>query len=236
MLRFRCIGIFLGLGICCAFAQNMGCIGIGATTNTFALNNTYYGEKGLRNTAMVNGRYFIVPSFAIDGAIGFSTNSAIDADTTTLTPKDPGISNVSGQLGVFWKLTPASWQSYIGVTASGGIGRQKWYDAVNLRDTTRVLPAPPAKDYATYTLVEPYNVIVPFMSIGLEPGYAFDRHFSLFATFGINAIWYPDSKAIDSRSTSTNNTYVTSLPLIEWKDASFEFSVASVGLGVRYYF
>jgi hypothetical protein len=101
MLRFRCIGIFLGLGICCAFAQNMGCIGIGATTNTFALNNTYYGEKGLRNTAMVNGRYFIVPSFAIDGAIGFSTNSAIDADTTTLTPKDPGISNVSGQLGVF---------------------------------------------------------------------------------------------------------------------------------------
>jgi len=26
------------------------------------------------------------------------------------------------------------------------------------------------------------------------------------------------------------------LPLIERKDASFEFSVASVGLGVRYYF
>ena len=236
MLRFRCIGMFIGLGIYCAFAQNMGQIGIGATTNTFALNNTYYGEKGLRNTAMVNGRYFIVPSFAIDGAIGFSTNSAIDADTTTLTPKDPGITNVSGQLGLFWKLTHASWQSYIGVTASGGIGRQKWYDAVTLKDTTRVLPAPPAKNYSTYTLVEPYNVIVPFMSIGLEPGYAFDRHFSLFATFGLNAIWYPDSKAIDDRSISTNNTYVTSLPLIERKDASFEFSVASVGLGVRYYF
>jgi hypothetical protein len=236
MSRFQCIAMFIALGIGCTFAQNMGRTGIGATTNTFSFNNAYYGEKGLRNTVMVNGRYFIVPSFAIDGAIGFGTNSSVNADTAALTPSDPGILNVSGQLGVFWKLTPASWQSYIGVTASGGIGRQKWYDAVTLRDTTRVLPAPPAKDYATYTLVEPYNVIVPFMSIGMEPGYAFDRHFSLFATFGINAVWYPDSKAIDSRSISTNNVYVSSLPLVERKDASFEFSIASVGLGVRYYF
>lgn len=236
MSRFQCIAMFITLSIGCTFAQNMGRIGIGATTNTFSFNNTYYGEKGLRNTVMVNGRYFIVPSFAIDGAIGFGTNSSVNADTAALTPSDPGILNVSGQLGVFWKLTPAAWQSYIGVTAAGGISRQRWYDAVQLKDTTRVSLAPPAKDYATYTLAEPYNVTIPFMSIGLEPGYAFDRHFSLFATFGINATWYPNSKAIDYRSISTNNTYISSLPLIDRNDASFEFSIASVGLGVRYFF
>ena len=73
MSRFQCIAMFITLSIGCTFAQNMGRIGIGATTNTFSFNNTYYGEKGLRNTVMVNGRYFIVPSFAIDGAIGFGT-------------------------------------------------------------------------------------------------------------------------------------------------------------------
>ena len=236
MRRFRSIGTFIGLCICCACAQNIGRIGVGAMTNTFSLNNAYYGEKGLRNTAMADGRFFLTPSFAIDGAIGFSYNSSTDAETASLTPKDPGITNVSGQLGVLWKLTPASWQSYFGVTAAGGIGRQKWYDAVSLRDTMRVYPAPPARNYTTYTLVEPYYVVVPFMSIGLEPGYAFDRHFTLFAAFGVNAIWYPDSKAIDNRSIGTYTTYLSSLPLVERKDASFECSVSSVGLGIRYYF
>jgi hypothetical protein len=185
---------------------------------------------------MLGARVFVMPNFAIDGSIGFGLNASIEADTAAMTAKDPGIQNVSGQLGVFWKLTPASWQSYCGLVVSSGLGYQTWYDAVQLKDTTRILPAPPAKNYVAYTLVEPYSVIIPFFSCGIEPGYSFDKHFSLFATMGINGIFYPNSKAIDQRSVSTNNTYITSLPLIDRKDASFELSVSSVGLGVRYLF
>jgi hypothetical protein len=230
------IGGLIGLCVCGTMAQDSARVGINITTNAFTLNNTYYGEKGLRNTGMLGGRYFIIPSLAVDGAIGVGFNTSTNADTASLTPKDPGISDVSGQLGVFWKLTPASWKSYLGFVADGGIAYQKWYDAVTLKDTTRVIPAPPAKNYVTYTVVEPYSRIIPFIFVGLEPGFAFDSHFSLFANFGINAIFYPDSKAIDQRAVSTNTTYVTSLPLIERKDASFELSVSSVGLGVRFLF
>lgn len=233
-LRLMCVVV--GIAAFGAVAFDGSCIGINATTNTFSLNNAYYGEKGLRNTTMLGARVFITPEFAIDGAVGFGLNTSIAADTIDLTPKDPGIQNVSGQLGIFWKFTPASWQSYCGLVVATGVGYQTWYDAVQLKDTTRVLPAPPAKNYVAYTLVEPYSVIIPFFSCGIEPGYSFDRHFSLFATIGINGIFYPDSKAIDQRSVSTNTSYITSLPLLERKDASFEFSVSSVGLGVRYLF
>jgi hypothetical protein len=234
IFRLLCVIVIVS-GISAA-AFDGSCIGINATTNTFSLNNSYYGEKGLRNTTMVGARVFLMPNFAIDGAIGFGLNSSVPADTATMTANDPGIKNVSGQLGIFWKLTPASWQSYLGLVVSSGLGYQTWYDAVQLKDTTRTLPAPPKNDYVSYTLVEPYSVVVPFMSIGVEPGYSFDKHFSLFATIGVNGIFYPNSKAIDQRSVSANNTYITSLPLIERKDASFEMSVSSVGLGVRYLF
>ena len=163
-------------------------------------------------------------------------NTSTAADTVSLTPNDPGITDISGQLGIFWKLTPASWKSYLGLVVDGGLARQKWYDAAQLRDTTRVYPGPPARNYVTYSVVESYSVIIPYFFIGLEPGFAFDSHFSLFANFGINGTFYPDSKAIDQRSVSTYNTYITSLPLAERKDASFELSVTSVGLGVRFLF
>ncbi|HUI90917.1 MAG TPA: hypothetical protein VLX68_01600 [Chitinivibrionales bacterium] len=239
-MRNKCIALFIGLCALCATAQDSTSpvrVGINVTTNALTtLNNSSYNAKGLRNTGMLGARLFVMPMLAIDGAIGFGLNTATNADTASLTPKDPGISEVSGQLGLFWKFTPASWKSYLGVMANGGIAYQKWYDAVQLKDTTRVYPAPPAKNYVTYTITEPYSVIVPFFFVGLEPGFAFDNHFSLFANFGINGIFYPDSKAIDQRSVSTNTGYITSLPLVERKDASFEMSVSSVGLGVRFLF
>ena len=235
-MRLQLIGGLIGLFVCCALAQDSPRIGINVTTNALSLNNSSYGAKGLRNTGMLGGRYFIIPSLAVDGAIGFGFNTSTKADTATLTPKDIGITDVSGQVGMFWKFTPASWKSYLGLLADGGLAYQKWYDAITLKDTTRVYPAPPAKNYVTYTVVEPYSRIIPFIFVGLEPGFAFDNHFSLFANFGINAIFYPNSKVIDQRSVSTNTTYVTSLPLIERKDASFELSVSSVGLGVRFLF
>jgi hypothetical protein len=232
----RLIGTVIGFSVCCAIAQDSTRIGINITTNAFTLNNVNYGAKTLRNTGMLGGRYFIVPSLAVDGAIGFGLNTSNNADTTSLTTKDPGISDVSGQLGIFWKLTPASWKSYLGVVADGGLAYQRWYDAVQLRDTTRVYTAPPVRNYVTYSVVEYYSVYIPYFFLGLEPGFAFDSHFSLFANFGINGTFYPNSKAIDQRSVSTYTTYITSLPLIERKDASFEVSVTSVGLGVRYLF
>lgn len=235
-MRTRLAGLCIGLSISCVIAQQTERVGINITTNTFTLNNTNYGAKGLRNTGMLGGRYFIMPSLAVDGAIGMGLNTSTDADTASLTPKDPGITDVSGQLGIFWKLTPADWKSYLGFVADGGIAYQRWYDAVSLRDTTRVYPAPPARNYVTYTVVECYSVYIPFIFLGLEPGFAFDNHFSLFANFGLNGIFYPNSKAIDQRAVSTYTNYVTSLPLIERKDASFEVSVSSVGLGVRFLF
>lgn len=238
-MRMQVLTALIGLGALCAVAEEPATtprFGINVTTNAFTLNNTYYGEKGLRNTGMLGGRFFVIPALAVDGAIGVGFNTSNNADTASLTPKDPGISDVSGQLGIFWKLTPPAWKSYLGLVADGGIAYQKWYDAATLKDTTREYPAPPAKNYVTYTVVEPYSVIIPFFFIGLEPGFAFDSHFSLFANFGINGIFYPDSKAIDQRSVSTNTTYVASLPLVERKDASFAFSVSSVGLGVRFLF
>lgn len=227
---------FVGLIVFSCLAQDSTRIGINITTNAFTLNNVNFGGKTLRNTAMLGGRYFVIPSFAIDGAIGFGLNTSNSADTTLLTTKDPGIADVSGQLGIFWKLTPSSWKSYLGVVADGGLAYQRWYDAVQLRDTTRVYPAPPARNYVTYSVVEYYPAYIPYFFLGLEPGFAFDSHFSLFVNFGINGTFYPNSKAIDLRSVSTYNTYITSLPLVERKDASFEISVTSVGLGVRFLF
>jgi hypothetical protein len=235
-MRMQLIGGIIVFCVCCTMAQDTPRIGINVTTNALSLNNPNYGGKGLHNTGMLGGRYFIIPSLAIDGAIGFGFNSSSNADTATQTPKDIGITDVSGQVGMFWKFTPASWKSYLGLLANGGIAYQKWYDAVTLKDTTRVNPAPPARNFVTYSVVEPYSVIIPFIFVGLEPGFAFDNHFSLFANFGINAIFYPNSKAIDQRGVSTNTTYVTSLPLVERKDASVELSVSSVGLGVRFLF
>jgi len=235
-MRMKLVGALISASVCCAMAQESPRVGINVTTNAFSLNNVDYGAKGLRNTAMLGGRFFILPMLAVDGAVGFGFNTSTGGDTAALTPKDPGISNISGQAGMFWKLTPASWNSYLGLLADGGVAYQKWYDAVQLKDTTRVYPAPPVRNYMTYTVVEPYSVIIPFMFLGLEPGFAFDSHFSLFANFGINAIFYPDSKAIDDRSVSANNNYITTLPLVERKDASFEVSVSSVGLGVRFLF
>jgi hypothetical protein len=236
LMRIFFIGVLVVFSVCCSMAQEVTRIGINLTTNALTLNNTYYCEKGLRNTVMLGGRYFVAPTIAVDGAIGFGFNASIKPDTASLTAKDPGIANVSGQLGVFWRLTPAAWKSYLGLVADGGIAYQRWYDAVQLKDTTRLYPAPPAKNYVTYTLVEPYSVYIPFVFIGLEPGFAFDDHFSLFVNFGINGVFYPNSKAIDQRGTGTNTTYITFLPLIERKDASFELSVSSVGLGVRFLF
>ncbi len=235
-MRMKLTGFFVGLMVCFACAQDSARIGVNVTTNTLSLNNVDYGAKGLRNTGMLGARFFVIPVFAIDGAIGVGFNTSTSADTMSQTPKDPGISDVSGQVGIFWKLTPASWKSYLGVVADGGIAYQKWYDAVTLKDTTRVYPAPPARNFVSYTVVEPYSVYIPFLFVGVEPGFAFDKHFSLFANFGINGIFYPNSKGIDQRSVSTNTTYITSLPLIQRKDASFEVSVSSVGLGVRYLF
>ncbi len=237
-MRKRMAGLFVCLIVCFVVAQDQDSprFGINVTTNTLSLSNTDYGAKGLRNTGMLGGRYFVIPSLAVDAAVGFGFSTSTNADTAALTPKDPGITEVSGQVGVLWKLTPGSWKSYLGVVVDGGVAYQKWYDAITLKDTTRVMPAPPAKNYVSYTLVEPYSVVIPFIFAGIEPGFAFDNHFSLFASFGINAIFYPDSKAIDQRSVSTNTTYITSLPLIERKDASIELSVSSVGLGVRFLF
>jgi len=235
-MRIRLITACIGLCACLAMAQDVAKVGINVTTNAFSLNNSNYGEKGLRNVGMLGGRYFITPRIGIDGSIGFGYNSPVNADTSALTTKDPGITNVSGQLGIFYKLTPPAWKSYLGLVANGGVSYQKWYDALNLRDTTRVLPALPAKNYVTYSLVEPYSVYIPYFFVGLEPGFAFDNHFSLFVNFGINGIFYPNSKAIDQRTLSTYNTYVTSHSLIERNDASFELSVSSIGLGVRFLF
>jgi hypothetical protein len=232
----RFVAAFLGFSICCAMAQDSPRFGLNITTNAFTLNNAEYGAKTIRNTGMLGGRLFIIPTIAIDGAIGLGLNSSKNADTSSLTTKDPGIADVSGQLGVFWKLTPASWKSYLGVIADGGLAYQRWYDAVQLKDTTRVYPAPPVRNYVTYSVVESYAAYIPYVFLGLEPGFAFDDHFTLFANFGINGTFYPNSKAIDQRSVSTNTSYVTTLPLVERKDASFEMSITSVGLGVRFLF
>ncbi len=235
-MRTRLIGTVIAFFICGVMAQENSKIGINVVTNAFSLNNSNYGEKGLRNVGMLGARYFVSPRIGIDGSIGFGFNSSVDADTASLTTKDPGITNVSGQIGIFYKMTPLSWKSYLGVVANGGVSYQKWYDALSLKDTTRVLPAPPAKNYATYSLVESYGVYIPYFFVGLEPGFAFDDHFTLFVNFGINGIFYPNSKAIDQHSISPNNSYVTSLPLIDRNDGSFELSVSSIGLGVRFLF
>lgn len=195
--------------------------------NAFSTNpNTFDASsaKGQFKLAPQIGlRYFLVKNVAIDFSMGGAINDAVLADSATKTVGDPGTLIFNGELGVFVKLAEYE-GAYFGTLGDVGLSTQRWDDLDN-----RQKPVPAFPGNATYTMV------IPYVFLGMESGYFFNPHFSLFSKFGLNAAYFPASKYIDSSSPDYNPA-THSYPLKNRNDNNSSLSVSQLGLGARFTF
>jgi hypothetical protein len=195
--------------------------------NAFSTNpNTFDASsaKGQFKLAPQIGlRYFPVKNVAIDFSFGGAINDEVQADSTTKTVGDAGSRVFNGELGVFVKLAEYD-GAYFGTLGDVGLSTQRWDDLDNRQ---KPVPAYPAN--ATYTM------IIPYVFLGMEMGYFFNPHFSLFSKFGLNAAYFPASKYIDSSSPDYNPA-THSFPLKSRHDDNSSLNVSQMGLGARFTF
>ncbi len=195
--------------------------------NAFSTNpNTFDASsaKGQFKLAPQIGlRYFPMKNIAVDLSLGGAYNDQVEADSTTKTVGDPGARVFNGELGIFVKILEYE-GAYLGTLGDIGFSSQRWADFDN-----RSRPVPGFPSFATYSMT------IPYVFMGMEPGYFFNSHFSLFSKFGFNLAYFPASKYIDNTSSSYDPASHT-FPLKSRNDDNSSMNISQLGLGARFTF
>jgi opacity protein-like surface antigen len=199
----------------------------GFAINAFASNpNTFdagTAKSQFKLAPQLGLRFFLSKNAAIDFSLGGALNDQVAADSSTKTVGDPGARIFNAELGGFLKLAEYD-GAYFGLLGDVGMSLQRWADFDN---KTKPVPAYPS--YATYAM------LIPYVFAGMEPGYAFNPHFSLFSKFGMNLAYFPASKFIDNGSPDYNPAS-KSFPLKSRHDDNSSLTLTQMGLGVRFTF
>ena|GEM_PF-4671555 len=195
--------------------------------NAFSTNPNTFDASSAKSqfklAPQIGLRYFLAKNVAMDFSLGGAFTDAVQADSATKTVGDPGSRIINGELGVFVKLAEYE-GAYFGTLGNVGISSQRWADFDN-----RVKPVPAFPSFATYSM------IIPYVFLGMESGYFFNPHFSLFSKFGLNVAYFPASKFIDNASPDYNAS-THSFPLKSRNDDNSSLNVSQLGLGARFTF